>query len=307
MVTHHRLEAGPDGRLVPAGPLEEPLVVRPTCETIIGAMFAKWVAVLPRPAAAHQPVGQRRALGDAHAAVPAHHRVPLAGGPHRARDARRRRRRRRCSMLDVYADFAETDMAMPVIKGEKTESERFPGAVDTYCIEAMMQDRKALQAGTSHFLGQNFAKASDIKFLDETGELVHAWTTSWGVSTRLDRRPDHDPRRRRRPRAAAAARAGARRDHARSRSRPTIREAVMNYCRESAPTTLQRQSVRRPLRRGRDRRPRHPRRRQGVVVDQEGRSDPARDRPARHGGGLRLHGPAGSAPPREAEHQAAEF
>ena len=88
-------------------------------------------------------------------------------------------------MLDVYADFAENYMAMPVIKGEKTAGERFPGAVSTLCIEAMMQDRKALQAGTSHFLGQNFARASDIKFLDEKGELVHAWTTSWGVSTRL--------------------------------------------------------------------------------------------------------------------------
>ena len=88
-------------------------------------------------------------------------------------------------MLDVYADFAQNYMAMPVIKGEKTESERFPGAVSTYCIEAMMQDRKALQAGTSHFLGQNFAKASDIKFLDESGTEQHAWTTSWGVSTRL--------------------------------------------------------------------------------------------------------------------------
>jgi len=88
-------------------------------------------------------------------------------------------------MLDIYADFAENYMAMPVIKGEKTEGERFPGAVSTYCIEAMMQDRKALQAGTSHFLGQNFSKASDIKFLDSTGKEEYAWTTSWGVSTRL--------------------------------------------------------------------------------------------------------------------------
>jgi prolyl-tRNA synthetase len=88
-------------------------------------------------------------------------------------------------MLAVYADFAENSMAMPVIQGLKTEGEKFPGAVHTYCIEAMMQDRKALQAGTSHFLGQNFAKASDIKFLDAGNQLVHAWTTSWGVSTRL--------------------------------------------------------------------------------------------------------------------------
>lgn len=88
-------------------------------------------------------------------------------------------------MLDVYADFAERTMAMPVIKGEKTAGERFPGAVSTYSIEAMMQDRKALQAGTSHFLGQNFARAQNIKFQDENGQEVLAWTTSWGVSTRL--------------------------------------------------------------------------------------------------------------------------
>jgi prolyl-tRNA synthetase len=88
-------------------------------------------------------------------------------------------------MLDVYADFAETEMAVPVIRGKKTDSERFPGAVDTYCIEAMMQDRKALQAGTSHFLGQNFARASGIKFQSKQEQEEIAWTTSWGVSTRL--------------------------------------------------------------------------------------------------------------------------
>ncbi|MFN9911534.1 MAG: proline--tRNA ligase, partial [Pirellulaceae bacterium] len=88
-------------------------------------------------------------------------------------------------MLDVYADFAENYMAMPVIKGEKTERERFPGAVTTLSIEAMMQDRKALQAGTSHFLGQNFSKAQEIKFQDQAVQMVYALTTSWGVSTRL--------------------------------------------------------------------------------------------------------------------------
>ncbi len=88
-------------------------------------------------------------------------------------------------MLDVYADFAENWMAMPVIKGEKTPAERFPGAVQTFSIEAMMQDRKALQAGTSHFLGQNFAKAQEIQFQSQAGQLEFAWTTSWGVSTRL--------------------------------------------------------------------------------------------------------------------------
>jgi prolyl-tRNA synthetase len=88
-------------------------------------------------------------------------------------------------MLDVYADFVENWLAVPVIKGEKTAGERFPGAVSTYCIEAMMQDRKALQAGTSHFLGQNFSKAADIKFLSAAGAQEHAWTTSWGMTTRL--------------------------------------------------------------------------------------------------------------------------
>jgi prolyl-tRNA synthetase len=88
-------------------------------------------------------------------------------------------------MLEVYADFAENYMAMPVIKGRKTESERFAGALDTYCIESMMQDGKALQAGTSHFLGQNFAKAFDVKYADKEGKLEYVWATSWGVSTRL--------------------------------------------------------------------------------------------------------------------------
>ena len=88
-------------------------------------------------------------------------------------------------MLGVYADFAENYMAMPVIRGEKTAAERFPGAVSTLTIEAMMQDRKALQAGTSHFLGQNFSKAQEIKFQDEDGQLKYAYTTSWGLSTRM--------------------------------------------------------------------------------------------------------------------------
>ena len=88
-------------------------------------------------------------------------------------------------MLDIYAKFAEEYLAIPVLKGAKTESEKFPGAVDTYCIEAMMQDKKALQCGTSHFLGQNFARASNIRFQNREGEFQYAWTTSWGVSTRL--------------------------------------------------------------------------------------------------------------------------
>ena len=110
-------------------------------------------------------------------------------------------------MLDVYADFAETDMAMPVIKGEKTAGERFPGAVATYSIEAMMQDRKALQAGTSHFLGQNFSRAQEIKFQDRGRRRVVRLDDVVGRFDAADRRPDHDPQRRRRPGPAAAARA----------------------------------------------------------------------------------------------------
>lgn len=184
VVTHHRLEAGPNGGLVPAGELEEPLVVRPTSETIIGAMFANWVqSYRDLPLLINQwanvvrwEMRTRLFLRTTEFLWQEGHTVHAT-----AEEAMEETRR----MLDVYADFAENYMAMPVIKGEKTESERFPGAANTYCIEAMMQDRKALQAGTSHFLGQNFAKASGIKFQDESGSEVFAWTTSWGVSTRL--------------------------------------------------------------------------------------------------------------------------
>jgi len=184
VITHHRLEAGPDGGLVPAGKLEEPLVVRPTSETIIGAMFSQWVqSYRDLPLLINQwanivrwEMRTRLFLRTTEFLWQEGHTVHAT-----AEEAREETMR----MLGVYADFAENWLGMPVIKGEKSESERFPGAVDTYAIEAMMQDRKALQSGTSHFLGQNFAKASDIKYLDESGRLTHAWTTSWGVSTRL--------------------------------------------------------------------------------------------------------------------------
>jgi prolyl-tRNA synthetase len=184
VVTHHRLEAGPDGKLVPAGELEEPLVVRPTSETIIGASFAKWVqSYRDLPLLINQwanvvrwELRTRLFLRTAEFLWQEGHTAHASAEEAQAETMR---------MLDVYADFAENFMAMPVIKGEKTAGERFPGALQTFCIEAMMQDRKALQAGTSHFLGQNFAKSSGIQFLDEKGVLQHAWTTSWGVSTRL--------------------------------------------------------------------------------------------------------------------------
>ncbi len=184
VVTHHRLEPGPEGGLVPAGELEEPLIVRPTSETIIGATYAKWVqSYRDLPILINQwanvvrwELRTRLFLRTAEFLWQEGHTVHATEAEAVEETLR---------MLDVYADFAESFMAMPVIKGEKTPGERFPGAVDTYTIEAMMQDRKALQAGTSHFLGQNFSRASEIKFLDQNGKEVYAWTTSWGVSTRL--------------------------------------------------------------------------------------------------------------------------
>ena len=184
VVTHHRLEAGPDGALVPAGELEEPLIVRPTSETIIGAMFAKWVqSYRDLPLLINQWANIVRWEMRTRLFLRTTEFLWQEG--HTAHATIDEAREETARMLDIYARFAEEYMAMPVIKGEKTEREQFPGAVSTYCIEAMMQDHKALQAGTSHFLGQNFSKASGIKFLDVSGREEFAWTTSWGVSTRL--------------------------------------------------------------------------------------------------------------------------
>ncbi|MGE0871393.1 MAG: proline--tRNA ligase [Kofleriaceae bacterium] len=183
VVTHHRLEAR-NGKLVPVGALEEPMVVRPTSETIIGASFAKWVqSYRDLPLLINQWANVVRWEMRTRLFLRTAEFLWQEG--HTAHATREEAVEETMKMLGVYAEFAEQYMAMPVIQGEKTAGERFPGAVQTYCIEAMMQDRKALQAGTSHFLGQNFAKASDIKFQDENGAVVHAWTTSWGVSTRL--------------------------------------------------------------------------------------------------------------------------
>ncbi len=186
VVTHHRLEPDGQGGLQPApsAKLEEPLIVRPTSETIIGATFARWLeSYRDLPILINQwanvvrwELRTRMFLRTAEFLWQEGHTVH-ATEPEAREETRQ--------MLDVYAEFAESTMAMPVIKGEKTEGERFPGAEATYSIEAMMQDRKALQAGTSHFLGQNFAKAQEIKFQNQEGQEVYAWTTSWGVSTRL--------------------------------------------------------------------------------------------------------------------------
>ncbi|MFP4673170.1 MAG: proline--tRNA ligase [Opitutales bacterium] len=184
VVTHSRLEADAEGRLQPAGELDEPLIVRPTSETIIGELFSKWVqSYRDLPLLINQwanvvrwEMRTRLFLRTAEFLWQEGHTVHAD-----AEEAMEETRR----MLDVYVDFAENYMAMPVIKGEKTPAERFPGADSTFSIEAMMQDRKALQAGTSHFLGRHFAKSSNIKFLNAEGKEEYAWTTSWGVSTRL--------------------------------------------------------------------------------------------------------------------------
>mgnify|MGYP005855165311 CR=1 FL=1 len=184
VVTHHRLEAGPDGKLVPTGELEEPLVVRPTSETIIGEAFAKWVqSYRDLPLLINQWANIVRWEMRTRLFLRTTEFLWQEG--HTAHATPEEAMEETLRMLDVYADFAENWIAMPVLRGEKTAGERFPGAVNTYAIEAMMQDRKALQAGTSHFLGQNFAKASEIKFLSAAGREEYAWTTSWGVSTRL--------------------------------------------------------------------------------------------------------------------------
>jgi prolyl-tRNA synthetase len=186
VVTHHRLEPNPDGGLRPAPDslLEEPLIVRPTSETIIGATFARWVqSYRDLPILINQWANVVRWELRTRMFLRTTEFLWQEGHTVHATEAEAREETMR--MLDVYAEFAEGAMAMPVVKGEKTAGERFPGAVATYSIEAMMQDRKALQSGTSHFLGQNFARAQEIKFTDEAGEQIYAWTTSWGVSTRL--------------------------------------------------------------------------------------------------------------------------
>jgi prolyl-tRNA synthetase len=186
VVTHHRLE--PDGkgglRPAPSAQLEEPLIVRPTSETIIGATFARWVqSYRDLPILLNQWCNVVRWEMRTRLFLRTTEFLWQEGHTVHATEAEAREETMR--ILDLYADFAENTMAMPVIKGEKTAGERFPGAVDTYTIEALMQDRKALQAGTSHFLGQNFSKAQEIKFQNEAGEIEYAWTTSWGVTTRL--------------------------------------------------------------------------------------------------------------------------
>ena len=186
VVTHHRLEEDPErpGHLKPGGELVEPLIVRPTSETIIGRSFAKWInSYRDLPLMVNQWANVVR--WELRPRVLLRTTEFLWQEGHTAFAGEEEARENAHQMLEAYRDFAESFLAMPVLTGEKPEAERFPGAVMTLSIEAMMQDGKALQAGTSHYLGQSFAEAAEIFFLDREGErrLVH--TASWGVSTRL--------------------------------------------------------------------------------------------------------------------------
>lgn len=183
VVTHHRLEEK-NGKLVPAGELDEPLIVRPTSETIIGESYARWVeSYRDLPLLINQwanvvrwEMRPRIFLRTTEFLWQEGHTVHATAEEAQAETLK---------ILELYRDFMENILAIPVIIGEKSPGQRFPGAVNTYTLEAMMQDRKALQAGTSHYLGQNFAKSSGIKFSNKEGKVEFAYTTSWGVTTRM--------------------------------------------------------------------------------------------------------------------------
>ena len=186
VVTHYRLKTAEDGSIVvdETAKLEEELIVRPTSETIIWDTYRKWIqSYRDLPLLINQwanvvrwEMRTRLFLRTTEFLWQEGHTAHATKGEAIAESEQ---------MMNVYADFVENHMAVPVVKGLKTESERFAGALETYCIEALMQDGKALQAGTSHFLGQNFAKAFDVKFANKEGKQEYVWATSWGVSTRL--------------------------------------------------------------------------------------------------------------------------
>ncbi|MEL4308057.1 proline--tRNA ligase [Joostella sp. CR20] len=187
VVTHYRLKNAEDGSGVvvdPEAKLEEELIVRPTSETIIWDTYRKWIqSYRDLPILVNQwanvvrwELRTRMFLRTAEF---------LWQEGHTAHETKEEAIQEAEQMMNVYAEFVETFMGVPVVKGVKTDSERFAGALETYCIEALMQDGKALQAGTSHFLGQNFAKAFDVKFATREGKQEYVWATSWGVSTRL--------------------------------------------------------------------------------------------------------------------------
>jgi prolyl-tRNA synthetase len=186
VVTHYRLKTAEDGSIVvdDTAKLEEELIVRPTSETIIWDTYRKWIqSYRDLPLLINQWANVVRWEMRTRLFLRTTEFLWQEG--HTAHATKAEAIAESEQMMNVYADFVENHMAVPVIKGLKTESERFAGALETYCIEALMQDGKALQAGTSHFLGQNFAKAFDVKFATKEGKQEYVWATSWGVSTRL--------------------------------------------------------------------------------------------------------------------------
>ena len=186
VVTHYRLKNDGNGNIIvdETAKLEEELIVRPTSETIIWNTYRGWIeSYRDLPLLINQWANVVRWEMRTRLFLRTTEFLWQEG--HTAHATAEEAIEETEKMLDVYADFAENWMAVPVVKGKKTPTERFAGALDTYCIEALMQDGKALQAGTSHFLGQNFAKAFDVKFTSKAGKLEHVWATSWGVSTRL--------------------------------------------------------------------------------------------------------------------------
>ena len=187
IVTHYRLKNSPDGSGVvvdPEAKLEEELIIRPTSETIIWSTYKNWIqSYRDLPILCNQWANVMRWEMRTRLFLRTAEFLWQEG--HTAHATREEAEAEAVKMLHVYADFAENVMAVPVITGVKTANERFAGAIDTYTIEAMMQDGKALQSGTSHFLGQNFAKAFDVQFIDKNNKLDYVWATSWGVSTRL--------------------------------------------------------------------------------------------------------------------------
>ena len=187
VVTHYRLKSSPDGKGVVVdedAKLEEELIIRPTSETIIWDTYRTWIqSYRDLPLLINQWANVVRWEMRTRLFLRTAEFLWQEG--HTAHATRQEALEETEKMLDVYADFAENWMAIPVLKGVKSPNERFAGAIETYCIEALMQDGKALQAGTSHFLGQNFAKAFEVKFLSKENQLDYVWATSWGVSTRL--------------------------------------------------------------------------------------------------------------------------
>lgn len=187
VVTHYRLKNDPEGKGVVVDPearLEEELIIRPTSETIIWNTYRNWInSYRDLPLLVNQWANVFRWEMRTRLFLRTAEFLWQEG--HTAHATSDEAQAKAIEMLNVYADFAEKFMALPVLKGIKTANERFAGAVETYTIEAMMQDGKALQSGTSHFLGQNFAKAFDVKFIDKESKLDYVWATSWGVSTRL--------------------------------------------------------------------------------------------------------------------------